>query len=172
MPQEEFMLLYEPIHQQLALYCRAISKIKEDAEDLMNETILISFQNFQSLKDRKAFKYYCFKIASNLNKRLMSKNRVQYKPAELWPDVEANDISAEILVDYGIIYKEIMQLPIKTSEALILHFISDLSYEDIREIQGGSLSSVKMRIQRGKDKLLQQFSKERDLKVVLTAILL
>jgi RNA polymerase sigma-70 factor (ECF subfamily) len=140
MQQEEFMKLYEPIHEQLARYCRAISKIKEDAEDLMNETIMIAFQNFEKLKDSSAFKYYCFKIASNLAKHSARRNKVQYQPEELWPEVAGSFTSPEMLIDYAIVYREIMRMPEKVREAIILYYISDQTYEDIQKIQGGSLS--------------------------------
>ncbi len=44
-------------------------------------------------------------------------------------------------------------LPEKQREALALFEISGLSIEEVREIQGGSLSAVKMRLVRGREQL-------------------
>jgi DNA-directed RNA polymerase specialized sigma24 family protein len=49
-----FQELYSPVHLQLSRFCRAISGNREDAEDLMNDTILAMLQNMTRLKDESA----------------------------------------------------------------------------------------------------------------------
>jgi RNA polymerase sigma factor (sigma-70 family) len=151
----EFIKLYEPVHDQLSKYCRAISGNPEDGEDLLQDTILNSFEGFSRIKDKNAFKTYLFSVASNLHK--MRLRRLKFKFA--FNDKEINQIidlsqDPEYLTDFKIIYDKMLSLPERMAEALILFHMSDLSLEEIQKIQGGSLSGVKLRLKRGRAKLL------------------
>jgi len=61
-------------------------------------------------------------------------------------------------------------LPVKMAEALILYHISDLSMGEIQKIQGGSLSGVKLRLKRGREKLLSLLNTKEQVKVALLFI--
>jgi len=73
----------------------------------------------------------------------------------------------ESLTDLKIIYDLILALPAKTSETMILFHISDLSMEEVQNIQGGSISGVKQRLRRGREKLLSQLKTPEHMKVAL-----
>ncbi|NJK87833.1 MAG: hypothetical protein HC906_19565 [Bacteroidales bacterium] len=49
----EFLKQYEPIHKQISRYCRAISGNPDDAEDLLQDTILNVLERYDQIK--KAF---------------------------------------------------------------------------------------------------------------------
>jgi RNA polymerase sigma factor (sigma-70 family) len=70
-------LLYEPVHNQLSKFCRAISGNSEDGEDLLQDTILSSLEGFNKIKDKNVFKSYLFSVASNLQK--MKLRRLKFK---------------------------------------------------------------------------------------------
>ena len=166
--QAEFLELYQPIHSQLSKFCRAISGNTEDAKDLMNDTLLNAFENFKRIRNRSAFKPYIFSIASNLNKkrirRLKFNSNVSEMELNCLVDLSKNP---EYVTDFKIIFKEILSLPAKTSETLILFYISDLSIAEIQNIQGGSLSGVKLRLKRGREKLLFLIKTPQQLKTAL-----
>jgi RNA polymerase sigma-70 factor (ECF subfamily) len=151
----EFLSLYEPVHNQLSKFCRAISGNTEDGEDLLQDTILNCIEGFNKIKDKDVFKSYLFSIACNLHK--MKLRRLKFR-AE-FSDNEINQIvdfgqDQEYLTDFRIVYEKMLSLPERMAETLILYHISDLSLEEIQKIQGGSLSGVKLRLKRGREKLL------------------
>lgn len=163
--RKHFLALYEANHLQLSRFCRAISGNVEDAEDLMNDTLLSVFEGFEKIKDTSAFKAYIFSVASNLNKKRFRRQKFRADFSER----ESNKIAdasqdAEYLTDFGIVYEAILSLPEKTAETLILFHISDLPMEDIQKIQGGSLSGVKQRLKRGREKLLSLLHSPQQLK--------
>ena len=160
-----FLELYEANHQPLSRFCRAISGNVEDAEDLMNDTLLTAFESFDKIKDTSAFKHYLFSVASNLNKKRFRKLkfRADFNEKESKKIVDVSQ-DAEYLTDFGIVYEAILSLPNATAEALILFHISDLPLEDIQRIQGGSLSGVKQRLKRGREKLLSLLHSPQQLK--------
>jgi len=156
------MDLYTPVHPHLTRFCRAISGNIADAEDLMNDTVLAALEGLPKLKDELAFKSYIFSIASNLNRMRFRRKKFSagFNEPELACIADTSG-NPEYAVDFTLIYEKMLQLPPKTSEALVLFFISDMSLEEIQKIQGGSLSGVKLRIKRGREKLLQQLSTPR-----------
>jgi len=164
----EFLKYYEPVHNKLYKYCRAISGNTEDAEDLIQDTILNVLEGFEKIKDLSVFKSYVFSIASNLHK--MKQRRNKFKAS--FNEKEINQIidfgqNQEHYTEFKIIYEKILSLSAKTSETLILYHISDLSVEDIQKIQGGSLSAVRSRLQRGREKLLSLLKTKEQLKIAI-----
>lgn len=164
----EFISLYEPIHRQFCRFCRAISGNSFDAEDLIQDTILNVLESYNKIKDKSAFKSYMFSVASNLNK--MRYRRLKFKAS--FNDDEIKQIvdfsqNHEYLTDFNIIYQKILSLPHKMAETLILFHISDLSLEEIQKIQGGSLSGVKLRLKRGREKILSMLNTPEQVEMAL-----
>ncbi len=164
-------MLYEPVHKQLVRYCRAISGNITDAEDLVNETVLTALENFSSLKNEGSFKAFLFGIAGNLHKMMLrrKKFRAEFNSHELYQITDAGQ-NPEYATEFQIIYDKIKTLPAKTSETLILFHVSDLSLEEIQKIQGGSLSAVKLRLKRGREKLLAMLNTPQQVKTAVSLL--
>ena len=164
----EFLKYYEPVHNQFYKYCRAISGNTEDAEDLIQDTILNVLERLDKIKDLSVFKSYVFSVASNLHKMKQRRNKFKAN----FNEEEINQIVAfsqnqEHYTEFRIVYEKILSLPSKTSETLILYHISDLSIEEIKKIQGGSLSAVRSRLQRGREKVLSLLKTKEQLKIAI-----
>ena len=71
-----FLSLYKPVHHQLCKFCRAISGNKEDAKDLMNDTILKVIEHFDTIHKIDSFKWYMFRSAINLNKMKIRRKKL------------------------------------------------------------------------------------------------
>lgn len=162
----EFRELYEPIHGQLTRYCRAVAGNIHDAEDLMHDTVLNTIENFQKIKDKSAFKAFIFSIASNLYKKKLRRKKfcAEFNETEVHTLMDISQ-NPEYATDFQIIYEKILALPPKVSEALILFHISGLKLEEIQKIQGGSLSAVKLRLKRGREKLLEKLQTPKQVKM-------
>lgn len=163
-----FIELYTPVHKQLSYFCRAISGNLADAEDLMNDTILATLENMDNLKDNNNFRPYIFSIASNLNKMRFrrAKFHAEFTEKEIATLMDTS-YNPEHAADLRIIYEHMLSLGGKMAESLILFHISDLPLEDIQKIQGGSLSGVKLRLKRGRNKLLNSLNSKNQLKMAL-----
>ena len=156
--QESFINLYEPLHRDLSNYCRAIERGSEDAKDLVSETLAIAYENFKNLKNRKAFKYYLFGIASRLyRKKLRRKKYIVNYNEELASAIQDNSTAAEVKLDVDFLYNAIKHLPALQKEAIILFEILGFSIKEIKEIQGGTLSAIKSRISRARQKIREMF---------------
>ncbi len=171
--QNKFLELYEPIHNQFCRFCRSIAGNKDDSEDLIQDTILNVMEGLDKIREQAAFKSYLFSVACNLNKMRLrqSKFKASFTAAELSQIVDFSQ-NPEQITDFKIIYEKMLMLPSKMAEALILYHISDLSIDEIHKIQGGSLSGVKMRLLRGREKLLSSLTTKVQKNLAITLLTL
>lgn len=160
----EFMKLYSEVHAPLLRFARAMTKSREDARDLASETILIAYEKFHTIRNKQAFLSYLFSIATRIHKR----RRWRMKFFGDYDETKAEQIVAEISPpdlssDIEILYKALDKLPQKMKTTVILFEISGLSLEEIREIQGGTLSGVKSRLVRGRSMLKEILTEKTEI---------
>ena len=160
---EYFLELYQPHHQKLLSYCESILKDPVDAQDLVSETVLIAYEQLGKLKKEASFKYFLFGIARNLIRRLQRRKKFwgifsseQAESISIRPSVEANE-------DIQLLYQALEQLPLVQKEALILFEISGYNIKEIAEIQQSSITAIKSRLSRGRQKLGKILSTEKTL---------
>jgi RNA polymerase sigma-70 factor (ECF subfamily) len=154
--QARFMALLDPCLAKLSRYCHAMTKDVESGRDLLSDAILLAYENFENLRVPDAFTSYIFTTARRLFYRHDRRKKFW---GVLGSEVEAiadeREPSPEIKLDLEALDRALTRLPEKQREAVILFEISGLSLAEIREIQGGSLSGVKSRIVRGREKLAE-----------------
>lgn len=151
---ERFLALIMPIKQGLLGYCRTLTSDRDSAKDLASEAIVIAYQAFGKLKEESALKSYLYTTVKRLA-RDQWKRDVRQTEIGNAAQMAASTASPETLADIRLLQEALMQLPDAQRDAIIWHELSGLQLEEIREIQGGSLSAVKMRILRGKEKLAE-----------------
>ena len=163
--QSEFMALYAPNHDRLSRFIQSMVWNREDAKDILSETILITFDKFESIRNKDSLRCYMFSVASNLTKKYRSKSKMKVVLEE--GHLEKQNESGNTIYDklaVGELYDMMKQLPSEQKEALTMYEISGLSMEDISIIQGGTLSGVKSRIARARQKLLEILNKSEIVK--------
>ncbi len=152
----EFLELFETVRKDLSRFAMALTRNREDAQDLAQETILKAYENWDKITDKSKFKSYIFTIASRIHKRRIWRGRIFsiFEP-EKFENMIMRDSSPEIKLDVEYLYKSIQKLPAKQAEAIVLFEISGFSLSEIQEIQGGTLSGVKTRLKRGRERLAE-----------------
>lgn len=155
--QERFLRLFLPVHDRLARFARAMSRDRDEARDLVGETVLVAYEHFDQLTDPQAFVSWLFTIARRIAMRTRKRSDKYvlfdpHDPLEI-PAVADPAPGPEDATDLEFLYAALTQLPNTQREAVTLFEISGLSLEEIRAIQGGSLSGVKSRVARGRQKL-------------------
>lgn len=152
--QRRFLELLRPYQASLSRFARAMTRNSEAAKDLVSETVLKAYESFDKLRDAGCFQSYLFTIAARLSHREHSRG----KRWSDWDEERMNEIPSEgsgpeVKIEVELLYRALQQLPEKQREAIVLFEITGLSLEEVREIQGGSLSGVKSRIVRGREGL-------------------
>jgi RNA polymerase sigma-70 factor (ECF subfamily) len=163
--QEHFLSLYEPIHDRFERFCRARVYGNMEYQDLMNDTLLIAFQKFETLKSDKAFLSFLFgisvRILANNNKKKKEVGLIEVDQIFSLPDLN-NDSSKDAEVHF--LYQALAKLNDEQRESIILFEISGFSIKEISEIQSVSESAVKQRLKRGREQLLSILNFESTLK--------
>jgi len=134
---------------------------REDADDLTQETFIRAFQKLHQFQPDKKFFTWLYTIGINLIRNHLKKN--------------IRDVSHHAAADYALEHQArgngtgqgdgpvddrmigleriIQQLPVDLREAIILKYTQDLTFEEVADVTGDSLSAVKMRIYRGLEKI-------------------
>lgn len=147
------MALYEPVHEPLLRYCEALSRNPDTAKELVSEVVLEAFENLHKLRKEEAFPGFLFGIARNKMHRRYRKAGRETGFIPALHERQDGAAGPEMKAEVSLLYDALNQLPDKTRDALILFEVSGFSLKEIQDIQGGSLSGVKVRLKRGREKL-------------------
>ncbi len=153
------MALYRPCHDDFSRYCHGLTGSREDTGDLVGDSVLVALENYAKLRNKESFKAWLFGIAHRLMLHVYRRGKFQGKYSEedaiLLPDTEP---SPDIHPDIEALYIALGKLPLKQREAIVLFELSGFKLEEIRKLQGGSLSGVKTRLKRAREKLREILS--------------
>jgi RNA polymerase sigma-70 factor (ECF subfamily) len=151
---EEFLTLLREAEPSLSRFARAMTRDAEAARDIVAETVAVALEKFETIANKQAFLSFLLTIASRLYKkkqwRLRFWGKYDDNPERQAPDPNA---SPELSADVSALYEAMAKLPREQREALILFEINGLSLEEVRAVQNCSLSAVKSRLARGRQKL-------------------
>lgn len=165
--QNAFLKLYEPVHERFERFCRARVYNEMDFRDLMNDSLLVAYEKFESLRSEEAFLSFLFSIGVRVLGNYHQKKRT-YRIPEGNRHLEAPDQTAtpQDQADIHYLYEALARLPEEQRECLILFEISGFSIREITVIQEASESAVKQRLKRGREKLMEILTYESSLKTV------
>lgn len=159
--QKAFTDAYKPLHDRLVRFVQTMIWNKEDVKDIVAETLLKSYEKFETIRHPDALLSFMFTIASRLvYKRQANKKLTTEMPDYLTETLLDNGATAEHKLEIKELYEAMQELPEKQRETIVLFEISGLSLNEIMEIQGDSLSAVKSRLVRGREKLSQILEQE------------
>jgi RNA polymerase sigma-70 factor (ECF subfamily) len=149
-----FSLVYRTVRQ------------REDAEDLTQETFIRAFRALSTYDPQYRFSSWLFKIASNLCIDHLRRQRGETvslddeeAPLEL-PDIAGDPEDAVVRKDQrDVIERAIEMLPPDYRLVILLRHREERSYEEIAEIMGIPLGTVKAKVHRARGALKERLRK-------------
>lgn len=126
----------------------SILKNEEDAKDAVQEAIYNAYKNLETLKDKRKFKSWIYKIVANTSFEIL-KNKKNYI------DIEQENIPAEkIDIDTNLtLWKAVQGLEQPYRTTITLFYYEDMSIKEISEITGSKVDAIKKQLSRGRDKI-------------------
>ena len=126
----------------------SILKNEEDAKDAVQEAIYNAYKNLETLKDRRKFKSWIYKIVANTSFEIL-RNKKNYI------DIEQENIPAEkIDIDTNLtLWKAVQGLEQPYRTTITLFYYEDMSIKEISEITGSKVDAIKKQLSRGRDKI-------------------
>ena len=82
--QEAFAQLIEPYRKQILVHCYRILGSFEDAEDMLQETLVRVWKRLDSFEGRSSLRAWLYKVATNASLDALDSRRVRGLPKELY----------------------------------------------------------------------------------------
>ena len=126
----------------------SILKNEEDAKDAVQEAIYNAYKKLETLKDKRKFKSWIYKIVTNTSFEIL-RNKKNYI------DIEQKNIPAEkIDIDTNLtLWKAVQGLEQPYRTTITLFYYEDMSIKEISEITGSKVDAIKKQLSRGRDKI-------------------
>ena len=145
--------VWERLSARLGHFIRARVEDDPTASDLLQKTFLRIHRNLGTLQDEERLPAWVFQIARNV---IVDHYRSRKSPSSLAIDPSSPPESANLNeIVSGWIPGAIEILPDSYRDAVTLYELEDLPQKEIASQLGLSLSAVKSRVRRGREKLKQ-----------------
>jgi RNA polymerase sigma-70 factor (ECF subfamily) len=171
-PAADFESLFAAVAGMAFGVAVRLTRSPTDAEDLVQEAALLAFRAFASFEPGTNFRAWFLKILTNcyFSKRRREKSRPVTSDLDDTPDLylyarsaqagfptQGPDPAAQLLDQLGTerVVGAINRLPEDYRVVSTLYFMEDLSYEDIAQVLGCPIGTVRSRLHRGR-KMLQK----------------
>lgn len=150
--------LLGPIHEDVQLFARRIARSNAEGDDVFQEAVLRAAHKLGSLRDRSRFKAWVYSVVVSVHRtrcrRAFWRRLVSSEEADR-PDAVGDDGSrwADERASASRASAALATLRAPQREAVVLFELHGYSIEEIAEIQDTSVSSVKSRLTRGRERL-------------------
>ena len=139
--------------------CRRILLNDSDADDAAQNAMIAIVRSYESFDGRSAFSTWAYRIATNA--ALDERRRRNRRPLSLFStDGQQVDIADTHSDDQQLAFEAndylargLAQIPEEFRVALVLRDVADLDYEEISQVLGIPIGTVRSRIARGRGRL-------------------
>lgn len=159
--QAFFETVYNDVFPILFKVVFRIVRDQETAEEVCHDAFIRFYQNSAALPDSTQAKYWLLRVGKNLaynvskrrGREALANQRSWYEPHRGQRGSDADLLRDETA---KIIREAVQRLPDNLRDVLVLKEYGDLSYDEIAETLGISVSNVKVRVHRARTKLSQE----------------
>ena len=150
-----FEQLLTDYDSRLRYYVRRILGSSDKAEDIMQVVWLTVWRQLPKLRNVEAFRLWLYRIARNIAFQSL---RVSSKELALCDDLGAPDEQDETFTpeDAAAIHAALDRLNPAHKEALVLRFLEGMAYEEIAQLVGCPLGTIRSRIHYAKKALRRE----------------
>lgn len=162
---ESFRVLVERYEPKMARYAKRFFFHGDDAKDLIQDVFIKAYVNIRSFDADRRFSPWIYRIAHNEFVNAVKKKQKERANVSLFDfDVLFPHLIAKETADSGVTQKELKEmlntsldkLGAKYREPLVLYYFEEMDYKEIGEILRIPVSTVGVRLARGKA-MLQKF---------------
>lgn len=152
--------LVDRYYERIYLFMRAVGHDRQISEDLTQETFLRAWYHIGQLRDGKALNGWLFRIAGNVSRLYWRKRRdvntTRMDGLEL-PLGGPNGLEgASRQEDMVRLRKAVARLPRKLRQAIVLHYVEQLTISEAADAAGVRHGTLKSRLNRALEALRKQ----------------
>ena len=158
--------LLRPFHDQAAATARRLSRSAEDGDDLFQETVIRAYEKLSTLRDESRFRPWFYSVLLSVHR-----NRSRRGFWRRFLSLERKDgKSIDMAGEDGACWDEkrrgaervsraLSGLPPEQREAVVMFELDGFSVEEIAALQRVSMSAVKSRLSRGRERLRRHYER-------------
>jgi RNA polymerase sigma-70 factor (ECF subfamily) len=154
--QQAFSDLIAVMERPLLYYATSLTGNPDAALDVLQDVWLKVVRNIRKLKDPGSLKPWLYAITHGVAidriRRNYKRDRAEQTQLDDSLDIEEPSFEEE---DATAIHDALSHLGVKHREVLVLHFLQDLSIQEIANVVGCSVGTVKSRIHYAKRQMKQ-----------------
>jgi len=151
-------------YERIYLFMRAVGHNRQTSEDLTQETFLRAWYHIGQLRDGKALNSWLFRIAGNVSKLYHRRHKDR-------PTVDLDSIDppaggadgpkrAGDREQMGHLHEAVGRLPWKLRQAIVLHYMEQLTISEAADAAGIRPGTLKSRLNRGLEALREEVTDE------------
>ena len=148
-------------HEPLWKYLRRLTGDDNAAAESVQDVWLRVLRGIPRLRDASRLRAWIFGIARRV---VMDRLRVKYAEPVLVStenvDVEGSESSRELEDDLNVLQEELERLPVMERETLVLFYLEELSLNEMSEVLGIPVGTVKSRLFRARNTLRGQLERK------------
>ena len=153
--------LYRRYNPRVGYYLRRMIQT-EDAADAQQEVWLTVLRRLPRLRAADAFSVWLYRIA-----RSKALDRIADRRAFQWLETTETEAAAApeppfMAADAAAVHVGIARLPPPQREVVLLRFMEDLSYEQIADVVGCTIGTVRSRLHHAKHRLAHELEDDHE----------
>ncbi len=164
---DSFSVLVERYEVKIKRYAKKFLSGREDIEDVVQNVFIKAYKNIQGFDVKRKFSSWIYRIAHNEFVNALKKKKTGLQLFSL--DILLPYLVDEEKINQEIEFKEIRQslryclnkIDIKYKEPIILYYLENMSYREVADIMRIPISTVGIRLKRGKKMLKLCYEKTK-----------
>ncbi|MFI3316880.1 MAG: RNA polymerase sigma factor [Rikenellaceae bacterium] len=153
---EGFRLLVTKFREPIYWHIRRLVVRHEDSEDVMQECFINIYRYIDNFKGDSSLKTWIYKIATNEALRHCTKRQLEidsYDQKNRLVDLFTSEKSVDFDSAEAVLQKAILMLPEKQRVVFNLRYYDQMEYEQIAEVTGSSVATLKTNYHYAKTKI-------------------
>jgi RNA polymerase sigma-70 factor, ECF subfamily len=159
--RDRFSRLLEPVHDRAVTFARGLCRSRSDGDDLYQEALVRAFARLDSLRDDGAFRTWLFRIVvtvhRNHTRSAFWRRWLPFRSGDdelaTEGDYRSHDWSPELAESARRARRALATLPAVQREAIVMFEVEGMLVDEIAAIQNVSISAVKSRLARGRERM-------------------
>src|SRR5204862_6880020 len=131
---------------------------RDAAADAVAESLVRAYRHLASCRDPARLRTWLYRIVANRCKSYLARRAVADVRLEEAPpvaDVTDNEAALERAEQLALVARALAQLAPERREAFVLKYVEGLSYQEMADVTGERIPTLKMRVPRAREALVQ-----------------
>jgi len=162
--REAFGLLIRRYEPGLLRYAARMLGSRDAAADAVAEGLVRAYRHLASCRDPARLRTWLYRIVANRCKSHLARRPtadVSLDEAPPIADPRDNEAAVERAEQLALVERALMTLSPEKREAFVLKHVEGMSYEEIAAATGERIPTLKMRVHRAREALLQALEEYR-----------